>query len=454
MNFKVFYIVLLCFSQLGLSQIPFQVTVEKEAGSGSFAGRNITEDHEGNIFAVSTGGFGLSQLHLTKVNQQGIIVWDTLYSFTPFAEFTAKIIPAHDGGVIVGSTSFSYPTNDQDSIQDILLWKINGEGKIEWQNVIESYLLEEMIPSKDGSYLILGSELDKGRNIICCKVKLDGELEWRKIVSDPNTGTWAHAFLEVNSYIYLSGQSAKITNGVSDNYIYKMDSDGNVIWQVVLRNEFSAINYIIGQLFAFGDKVYFGFDRYYELDTQTGEYEPLDSSNHFSEFSFDITCDNQELKAIRTVPEHPNTILYRKYDRIGNYTLQTEIPNIIGSTKDQVATADGGFAFISSDNTTIQITKVDCRGNVDFWSEDCKSKIRENSNALIYPNPTENILNIEASFNFEQVKIYNLRGQEVTFKTLCECNKHSIDISFLAAGLYFVIIEGETEVATERFLKI
>jgi len=66
----------------------------------------------------------------------------------------------------------------------------------------------------------------------------------------------------------------------------------------------------------------------------------------------------------------------------------------------------------------------------------------------LYPNPTQDILNIESQEPIETVKIYSLQGQLIK-----ESSKSSVDVSQLTAGMYFaqVTIEGKT--VTKKFIK-
>mgnify|MGYP000455462647 CR=1 FL=1 len=66
----------------------------------------------------------------------------------------------------------------------------------------------------------------------------------------------------------------------------------------------------------------------------------------------------------------------------------------------------------------------------------------------IYPNPTQNILNLESNQQIERVKIYNLQGQLIK-----EGFSNSIDISQLTSGLYFVQVTVEGKTVTKKFIK-
>ncbi len=71
----------------------------------------------------------------------------------------------------------------------------------------------------------------------------------------------------------------------------------------------------------------------------------------------------------------------------------------------------------------------------------------------VYPNPTENEIFIESSFNQNyQISITNSQGQLLKQKSLSG-TKNMIDVSEYSAGIYFVKIQTESGVQILRFVK-
>ena len=73
-------------------------------------------------------------------------------------------------------------------------------------------------------------------------------------------------------------------------------------------------------------------------------------------------------------------------------------------------------------------------------------------NFKIYPNPTQDILNLSANNTIENVSVFSLLGQKV-METSIDQNKASINTAHLSPGVYLmnVIIEGKS--ATYKFIK-
>ncbi|PZD78057.1 BspA family leucine-rich repeat surface protein [Mesonia sp. K7] len=71
---------------------------------------------------------------------------------------------------------------------------------------------------------------------------------------------------------------------------------------------------------------------------------------------------------------------------------------------------------------------------------------------VIYPNPTQSVLNIEAgnTQQIEEIKIYNLHGLEIQS---LKGNQEQINLERLSSGVYFIQITTNKGVVTKRILK-
>ena len=76
----------------------------------------------------------------------------------------------------------------------------------------------------------------------------------------------------------------------------------------------------------------------------------------------------------------------------------------------------------------------------------------ETSSFKVYPNPTSNVLNIDASGNVQNIAIYNTLGQEVMNKEVSG-NNVSLDVSDLNAGIYIVKTNVDGKVSSTKFIK-
>ncbi|WP_438965184.1 T9SS type A sorting domain-containing protein [Flavobacterium sp.] len=99
---------------------------------------------------------------------------------------------------------------------------------------------------------------------------------------------------------------------------------------------------------------------------------------------------------------------------------------------------NAGFVYV--DNILLSVNSV--LNNNSF----------ETSSFKIYPNPTSNVLNIEASGNVQSLAIYNTLGQEVMNKEVSGTNVR-LDVSELNAGIYIVKTNVDGKISSTKFIK-
>jgi hypothetical protein len=76
----------------------------------------------------------------------------------------------------------------------------------------------------------------------------------------------------------------------------------------------------------------------------------------------------------------------------------------------------------------------------------------DNKNFTYYPNPVKDILNLSYTKNISNVTVFNLLGQQMSFKTV-NANQSKVDMSNLAAGTYMVKVTADNEVKTIKVIK-
>jgi hypothetical protein len=71
----------------------------------------------------------------------------------------------------------------------------------------------------------------------------------------------------------------------------------------------------------------------------------------------------------------------------------------------------------------------------------------------IFPNPVMNLLTVETENNLQNVEITNLFGTVVLRVGRLATGSHSIDVSLLQTGMYFMTIRNEQKAFSKRFIK-
>lgn len=105
------------------------------------------------------------------------------------------------------------------------------------------------------------------------------------------------------------------------------------------------------------------------------------------------------------------------------------------------------------DNNSNQIVYSDGQFGAQFnyyIYADSPSAIEENMNELsIYPNPANNLLNIQSSTQIQSVEVLNIQGQLV----IKEGNVNQINVSSLTNGVYMIRIATDNGVKVQKFVK-
>jgi len=71
---------------------------------------------------------------------------------------------------------------------------------------------------------------------------------------------------------------------------------------------------------------------------------------------------------------------------------------------------------------------------------------------VIYPNPTANILNLDAATPISNVEIVNVLGQVLIFES-SNSTISNIDVSALSKGTYFIKVTSDNNAKVLQFLK-
>ncbi len=210
-------------------------------------------------FSKSTDGdltenHGENDVWVVKLNEIGDIEWQKSYGGSS-NEIAFAISQCNDGGFILGGTTSS---NDGDVSgnhggEDFWILKLNNSGDIVWQKCLggtEDEQVTSISETIDSKYIAVGYSGSNNDDVIgnhgawdFWVVKMDslGNLEWQNSYGGTNydlayslnlTGDGGFVIL---GYTYSNnGDVSGFHGGVSDYWVIKIDSIGNLIWQKCL----------------------------------------------------------------------------------------------------------------------------------------------------------------------------------------------------------------------------
>jgi len=182
----------------------------------------------GNIEKTADGNFLISGMFndpansnhfaLTKIDQQGGIIWDTKYEQTNGECIFAT--EAKDGGIIsIGSEETAYNSS-------VNVLKTDGNGNFEWQrNFATEGLMsaKNIIPLNDGYLFAASTNAD---NCVITKLNLNGEVVWKKSTGWQIYG--ATVYRVFSSTIAMNDKYLVVVND-GNYYVMVFDLEGNFI---------------------------------------------------------------------------------------------------------------------------------------------------------------------------------------------------------------------------------
>ncbi|AFL81145.1 hypothetical protein Aeqsu_1662 [Aequorivita sublithincola DSM 14238] len=509
----ILFVLLLCairaFSQdpailwqktIGGSGTDFSTVLEPTSDGGFIIGGYSTSNISGEKTENSNGG---TDIWIVKIDDSGNIMWQNTIGGSG-EDFLISVKQTSDGGYIVGSSSDSNISGDktENSRGDFDYWilKLNSSGAIVWQKTYGGAQPEfdtYVVPTTDGGYFVSGySDSDiSGDKTVPTKgqrdywpMKLDssGAIVWQKsiggsLVDRPQVGfqTADGGFIIGGSSTSgISGDKTEISRGESDNWIVRLDSNGNIQWNKTFGGSDKDAFRNMAQT-ADGGYLLGGYSKSNisgdKTENSQGDYDywilKLDGSgnlvwqNTIGGSGIDYARDVKQLAdGTYMIAGYSNSNISGdktensnggydywlvKLNAAGDILSQ----NSIGGSADEsgpyiLPTADGNFImFCSSDSNISGDKSENSRGLDDYWVFKTTSAIlgvsKNNFGTSItaYPNPNNGrfTINLGESFSESKVTILNMLGQVVSISTYK--NTQNLDVEIIgAAGLYLATV--------------
>jgi hypothetical protein len=169
-------------------------------------------------------------IYVVKLDSAGNVLWTKTIGGS-YNDWANSIIQSSDGGyVVVGSTS-SFGAG----IGDIYVVKLDSAGNVLWTKTIggsSDDFASSIIQSSDGGYVVAGETYSFGAGWDIYVVKLDsaGNVLWTKTIGG-SYNDWANSIIQSSDGGYVvAGETESFGAGVTDIYVVKLDSAGNVLW--------------------------------------------------------------------------------------------------------------------------------------------------------------------------------------------------------------------------------
>jgi hypothetical protein len=241
----------------------------------------------------------------------------------------------------------------------------------------------------------------------------------------------------------------------SDVSFAKITLTGTLLWHRIQGDQGGEIVYDLVNLYDNGFMMMTGnlfrrFDSFGNVLSAIGQNPGFPTS-----FSCMIQTKNDNFIIAGIVNQNKAEMLVSINDSIGlsacpniNFTNLYSIPSGLTLTDWQINDSD--VTFIES---AVSITTYDSIPNFQYVCFTAVDEIIGDVVLTVYPNPTVELIHIEAKVNIEQIEIYSLQGCIIN-KKLCERRHESINVKNLVTGIYILKIYTAKEIVFKKIVKI
>ncbi len=224
--------------------------IKKFDPPGDDFGTHIERSVEGDGYVIvgitSSYGAGREDIWLIKVDENGNEIWNKTIGGKNDDE-GKWIQQTTDGGYIIAGWTKSYGiTKDQKGCGWVI--KIDGEGNEIWNRTFKEgscLILECITQTDDGGYIAIGNYLDPDlRAQGICVIKLDkyGNVKWKGTYIEENRFHKIYRIIQSRDGGYVVA-GYKEGYGHDISWIFKLDKDGNTVWETTFDEEYPIRNF-------------------------------------------------------------------------------------------------------------------------------------------------------------------------------------------------------------------
>ena len=397
---------------------------------------------------------GLTDFWLIKLDANGNIIWQKTYGGSD-VDVLKSIVELNDGSFILAGGSNSPISGDKTENSrgngDFWIIKINNNGDKIWDKTIGGTDAEDLtfISNVNNTELILsGTSLsnisfEKSENSYgtydnwVVKIDTSGNLIWDKTIGGSFQDYLGNAVFTSNgiyvisqSFSDISGTKTQNSKGQSDYWVTKLDINGNIIWDKTIGSDWYDIPRSI---------------------TVTNDGQLLLSGHSWSGVSGDKTEATNGIYDFWLV----------SIDTSGNILWQKTIG---GSDWDQLSVtleiSDNHYLLIGDSKSNISGDKTEnSRGQEDYWIVEITSTVgieEMNSNFIsVYPNPANENITINFYPNKNSTKeifIFDIT-EKIIYTSTASATSEKVDVSFLQNGVYILKVIDGNEESTFKLIK-
>lgn len=411
---------------LGGSLIDGSYSIQ-ETSDGGFVAAGNTGSNDGDV----SGFHGLQDFWVLKLDDQGNLVWQHALGGSDY-DLAFSVEETSDGGFIVAgeSKSIDGDVSGNHGGKDVWVLKLDAQGNLIWQNALGgsdhdvAYSIQE---TSDGAFIGTGYSRSNdgdvsgnhgGNDVWIFKLDAQGNLIWQNSLGGSEHDV-AHSVQETRNGGFIAvGVSESNDGDVSGNHgeqdfwVLKLDRQGNLIWQNSLGGSDDERAYSVQET-SNGGFVVAGHT--YSNDGDVSGYHGLTDA------------------------------WVIELDPAGNLSWQRTLG---GSSVDQansIQETSAGVFIVTGRSSSNDGDVSGGHGSVDFWVVKLNSTVGiQEANAIgfiLAPNPTNGIVHMVLSDAQKgSITVVDAAGREVLQQEV-DGKDITLDLSDEPNGLYIVTVQ-------------
>jgi len=204
-------------------------------------GNGVALDSLGNIYVTGyTYSFGPGNLtarpalSLLKYDSTGTLVWQRIWSGNGSGgEIGSAVAVDSSGNIYVTGWTSGYGAG----MSDILLLKFNSSGSLVWQRTYggsDDDQGSSVAVDSSGNIYVTGGIREFGAgsdDVLLLKFDPSGNLLWQRTWGGIHLDYGSGVAVDSSDHIYVAGTTASFGTGLSDVFLLRFDSSGDLAWQ-------------------------------------------------------------------------------------------------------------------------------------------------------------------------------------------------------------------------------
>lgn len=416
------------------------ITSILELAEGGYIVSASSASSDGDVSDSNGGG----DMWILKLDAVGNLLWEKSFGGTS-SDNSSNIRQTTDGGFVVAGTASSYNGDvvGQHGNADAWVIKIDALGNLVWQNALGGNSLDfadDIQQTTDGGYIVCGTNTSTNGDATfnygitdywILKLDTAGNLVWQKSFGGSNTER-AYAIRQTidGGYVIVGSSTSSDGNvtgshGSNDVWVVKLNATGTLIWQKALGGA--------------------------GVDLGRGIYQNADGSYIVGGYSAstdgDVTGNHGDKDAWIAKLTTTGTLVWQK--SVGGSGIDEAYDIEMTSDGHQVL---AGNSFSSNGDATVN------NGDADYWIVKMGPILSTDTFSIstlkVFPNPANDRLTVKIDY-FEpsqEITITDVLGKTIHVQKL-EGLTTLVEVSSLPNGIYFLsLMQGDTTL-TQKFIK-